>query len=63
MSHQLMPEESRMALPPRKPVPALEFDTVGGERWSLAAQKPQNFTMVVFYRGCTARSATGIRAS
>ena len=38
-------------LKPRKPVPALEFDTVGGARWSLAAQKPQNFTMVVFYRG------------
>ena len=40
-----------MALKPRKPVPALEFDTAGGDRWSLAAQKPQNFTMVVFYRG------------
>ena len=40
-----------MSLLPRKPVPALEFDTVGGERWSLAAQKPQHFTMVVFYRG------------
>jgi peroxiredoxin len=38
-------------LKPRKPVPALEFDTVGNGRWSLAAQKPQNFTMVVFYRG------------
>jgi peroxiredoxin len=38
-------------LKPRKPVPALELDTVGGARWSLAAQKPQNFTMVVFYRG------------
>jgi peroxiredoxin len=38
-------------LKPRKPVPTLEFDTVGGGRWSLAAQKPQNFTMVVFYRG------------
>jgi peroxiredoxin len=38
-------------LKPRKPVPALEFDTVDGGRWSLAAQKPQNFTMVVFYRG------------
>jgi len=36
---------------PRQAVPALEFDTVGGGRWSLAAQKPQNFTMVVFYRG------------
>jgi peroxiredoxin len=38
-------------LKPRKPVPALEFDTVGGGHWSLAAKKPQNFTMVVFYRG------------
>jgi peroxiredoxin len=38
-------------LKPRKPVPALEFDTVDGGPWSLAAQKPQNFTMVVFYRG------------
>ena len=40
-----------MALMPRKPVPALEFELVGGGRWSLAAQMPQNFTMVVFYRG------------
>jgi peroxiredoxin len=40
-----------MRLMPRKPVPALEFDTVGGGRWSLDAQQPQNFTMVVFYRG------------
>ena len=40
-----------MRLMPRKPVPSLDFDTVGGGRWSLAAQKPQNFTMVVFYRG------------
>jgi len=40
-----------MHLIPRKPVPGLEFDTVDGGRWSLAAQKPQNFSMVVFYRG------------
>lgn len=40
-----------MPLKPRQPVPALEFDTIGGSRWSLAAQKPQNFTMIVFYRG------------
>jgi peroxiredoxin len=40
-----------MRLMPRKPVPSLEFDLVGGGRWSLAAQKPQNFTMIVFYRG------------
>lgn len=36
---------------PRQPIPPLEFDTLEGARWSLAAQKPQNFTMVVFYRG------------
>ena len=40
-----------MPIKPRQPVPALEFDTVGGARWSLAEQKPQQFTMVVFYRG------------
>ena len=40
-----------MPVKPRQPVPSLEFDTVGGGRWSLGAQKPQNFTMVVFYRG------------
>src|SRR5713101_6798671 len=40
-----------MTLKPRQPVPALEFDTVGNGRWTLVAQKPQNFTMVVFYRG------------
>jgi len=40
-----------MALKPRQPVPTLEFDTVGGGRWSLAGQKPENFTMIVFYRG------------
>jgi peroxiredoxin len=40
-----------MSLKPRQSVPALEFDIVGSGRWSLAAQKPQNFSMVVFYRG------------
>ena len=40
-----------MALLPRKPVPSLEMETVGGGHWSLAAQDPKNFTMVVFYRG------------
>ena len=29
-----------MALLPRKLVPSLEFDTVGGGHWSLAEQKP-----------------------
>ena len=36
---------------PRQPVPELEFETLGGSHWSLAAQKPQNFSMIVFYRG------------
>ena len=40
-----------MAIKPRQPAPALEFDTLDGGRWSLAAQRPQNFTMVVVYRG------------
>lgn len=40
-----------MALKPRKPVPALEVDTLGGSRWKLPEQKPQNFSMIVFYRG------------
>ncbi len=40
-----------MALTPRQPVPALDIDTVGGGRWSLAAQDPDLFSMLVFYRG------------
>jgi peroxiredoxin len=40
-----------MRLMPRKPVPTLEFDLLDGGRWSLAEQKPANFTMIVFYRG------------
>lgn len=37
-------------LKPRQPVPALDVDTLNGS-WSLADQNPENFTMVVFYRG------------
>ena len=40
-----------MSLMPNKPVPALELSLVGSGRFSLAAEKAQNFTMVVFYRG------------
>ncbi len=39
------------ALTPRKPVPSLEVETLGGTNWSLAAAKPENFTMIVFHRG------------
>ena len=37
-------------LKPRQPVPALEVETLDGS-WSLAEQNPENFTMIVFYRG------------
>ncbi|MDH3220928.1 MAG: AhpC/TSA family protein [Gammaproteobacteria bacterium] len=37
-------------LKPRAAVPALEVETLDGP-WSLADQKPENFTMIVFYRG------------
>ena len=40
-----------MTLKPRQPVPALELDLAGGGHWSLAAQQPQNYSMIVFYRG------------
>ncbi len=40
-----------MALKPRMPVPALEIETVGGGRWRLRDQAPDNFTMIVAYRG------------
>jgi hypothetical protein len=36
---------------PRQPVPALSVDLVGGGSWSLADQRPQNFTLLNFYRG------------
>ncbi len=38
------------ALMPRKPVPSLEVATLDGT-WNLTETKPENFTMIVFYRG------------
>ena len=40
-----------LMLTPDAAVPGLSVGTVGGERWELSAQSPQNFTMIVFYRG------------
>jgi peroxiredoxin len=37
-------------LKPRKPVPALDVNTLNG-RWSLAGHSPEKFSMIVFYRG------------
>lgn len=36
---------------PRQLVPDLSVPLVGGPRWRLCDQKPQNFTMLLFYRG------------
>ena len=36
---------------PRTPTPSLEFETVDGGTWRLADQNPENFTMIVAYRG------------
>ena len=36
---------------PRQPVPSLSVPVVGGGVWTLADQTPENFTLVVFYRG------------
>jgi len=36
---------------PRQPVPALSVSTTAGETWTLSEQHPENFTLVVFYRG------------
>lgn len=36
---------------PRQPAPELDVDVVGGGRWRLSEQRPERFTLVVFYRG------------
>ncbi|MGH7121341.1 MAG: peroxiredoxin-like family protein [Acetobacteraceae bacterium] len=36
---------------PRQPVPELVVKTVGDGTWRLSEQKPEKFTLVVFYRG------------
>lgn len=36
---------------PRTETPDLEFETVDGDTWRLADQEPENFTMIVAYRG------------
>ncbi|WP_405604982.1 redoxin domain-containing protein [Polaribacter sp. Asnod1-A03] len=36
---------------PRVETPELTIDLVNGTKWSLHEQKPENFTMIIFYRG------------
>ena len=38
-------------LTPDAPVPGLKLPLVGGGTFDLSTEKPENFTMVVFYRG------------
>lgn len=40
-----------LKLIPDTQVPSLDVPTLGSGTWSLADQRPENFTMVVFYRG------------
>lgn len=42
---------SHISLMPRKSVPALDLPVVGGGKWSLAEANPENFALIVFYRG------------
>lgn len=46
-----MPISRLTPLFPRQPVPALSLPTVDGGQWTLADQHPENFTLVVVYRG------------
>lgn len=41
----------RQTLVPRQPAPDLSAELVGGGTWSLSNSDPENFTLVVFYRG------------
>jgi len=40
-----------VSLMPRQSVPSLDVPLVGGDRFVLGDNKPENFTLVVFYRG------------
>ena len=36
---------------PNQEVPQLDLDLINGTRWELSKQKPERFTLVLFYRG------------
>ncbi len=38
-------------LMPRQPVPDLSVPTLDGATWTLSEQTPENFSLIVFYRG------------
>jgi peroxiredoxin len=46
-------------LKPRQPVPSLEVDLVGGGRFVLAAETPERFSLLLFYRGLHCQRCKG----
>ncbi len=36
---------------PKQQAPELTFPVLGGDPWNLTEQKPEHFTLIVFYRG------------
>lgn len=40
-----------MKIVPRTETPDLVVETVGGSTWRLSSQRPEQFTLLVFYRG------------
>lgn len=46
-----IPKHMPTMLMPDAQVPSLEINTTDGDKWTLANQSPDNFTMIVFYRG------------
>ncbi|MCH2490190.1 MAG: AhpC/TSA family protein [Flavobacteriales bacterium] len=36
---------------PKTKVPSLEVNLINGTRWAIDKQEPENFTMIIFYRG------------
>lgn len=40
-----------MNFKPRDPVPQLSVPLVSGQPWTLSEQKPERFSLIVFYRG------------
>ena len=42
---------SHTTLMPQQATPSLDVSLLGGRNWSLSDQNPENFTLVVFYRG------------
>ncbi|WP_299524729.1 peroxiredoxin-like family protein [Winogradskyella sp.] len=42
---------TQQKITPKTQAPDLQINLLGGENWTLKDQNPENFTMLVFYRG------------